>query len=214
MPVFAHSVCSVIFILHVVVSWWAQFPVCFWRMSVDTGRENWVTKCLVLRAQIFIFYFFLKFLKVWWDNASLMMPFSRSTRSHISSTFKIFSIFQNSAVMKQGRRGKTLTNTINRHSEKRLRRKAPYSEIANGSDASQLAASIARPSDVLSSEVMFYHQSLSEISCRQLQSLGVWSPRYLKCTIRRFMDLKVVEIILMSLVWESDSVSQPKTCGI
>lgn len=56
------------------------------------------------------------------------------------------------------------------------------------------------PSDVLSSEVMFYHQSLSEISCRQLQLLGVWSPRYLECTFRRFIDLKVVEIILMSLV--------------
>lgn len=144
-----------------------------------------------------------------------MMPFSRSKRSHISSTFKIFSIFQKSAVMKQGRRGKkNVTNTINQHSEKRFPHKAPYSEISNGSGASQLVGSIARPSDVLSSEVMFYHQSLSEISCRQLQLLGVWSPRYLECTFRRFIDLKVVEIILMPLVWKSDSVSQPKTCGI
>lgn len=49
---------------------------------------------------------------------------------------------------------------MNQHSQKRFRHEAPYSEISNGWDA--------RPSDVLSSEVTFYHQSLSEISCRQL----------------------------------------------
>lgn len=52
---------------------------------------------------------------------------------------------------------------MNQHSEKRFRHEAPHSEISNGWDA--------RPSGVLS-EVTFYHQSLSEISCRQLQLLG------------------------------------------
>lgn len=146
-----------------------------------------------------------KFLKVGCDNASLMIPFSWSPRSHISSTFKIFSIFQNSAVMKQGRRREKKRN---QHNESAQRETFP-SRSATLRNIKRLRRSSIRRfiwGHVLSPEFIWDLVSAAAVAW--------WSPRYLECTFRRFIDLKVVEIILMPSVWKSDSVSQPKTCGI
>lgn len=110
--------------------------MCWW-MSVDTGRENWVTKCsqgwdLCFKkvSEGLMWYRFL--------NDAFFTKHEKSHFKYFQNLF-YFSVFRSNETRMEGGE-KNVTNTINQHSEKRFHHKAPYSEISNGSDASQLVA--------------------------------------------------------------------------